>query len=261
MSINSKLTQFAQKDLVLGYSDAERIRINNSFSKLEGVLKRNLSGRLKELIRFGSYTRNTILPRSYDPKSDIDLLLVFDTAAGKLQPNTYRQNILDALAISYTRSVVKKSFPTVRLELNFIMFDVVPAYCEEFWGKSYYIPSASDQWMSTSPNDINSDLSSKNQSYGNNVVRNVIRLCKHWNACAGYPYESYIMEKNIVNTFFWAGDDLYTKFLSVLDSIAGQRPGVRQALDHIKKYKGDWFTQPDEQKQLQWLRKLLPGLN
>lgn len=260
MSINSKLTQFAQKDLVLGYSDAERQRINTSLSQLEEVLRRHLSGRIKELIRFGSYTRNTILPRRYDSKSDIDMLVVFDTTSGRLRPNTYRQNILNALAAAYPRSVVNKSFPTVRLELNHIMFDVVPAYSQEVFWKSYYIPSATDQWMQTSPNDINSNLSSKNRSYENNAVRNVIRLCKHWNASAGYPYESYIMEKNIVNTYFLAGDDLYNKFLNVLDSIAGNRPGVIQALDHIKKYKGDWFVQPDEQKQWQWLLKLLPGL-
>lgn len=260
MSINSRLTQFAQKDLVLGYSYAERQRINTSISQLEGVLKRNLSGRIKELIRFGSYTRNTILPRKYDSQSDIDLLLVFDTSSGRLLPNSYRQSILNALAAAYPRSVVKKSFPTVRLELNHIMFDVVPAYSQEFFGKSYYIPGSTDQWMQTWPNDINSDLSSKNQSYGNNVVRNVIRLCKHWNASAGYPFQSYIMEKRIVNTFFWAGDDLFAKYLSVMDTIAGQRAGVRQALDHIQKYKGDWFTQADEQKQWQWLKRLLPGL-
>lgn len=68
------------------------------------------------------------------------------------------------------------------------------------------------------------------------------------------------MEKNIVENFFWTGGDLYTMFLIVLESIAGQRLGVRQALDHIKKYKGDRFTQPDEKKQWQWLQKLLPDL-
>src|SRR5690606_27804775 len=110
------------------YSDAERQRINTSLSQLEEVLSRHLSGRIKELIRFGSYTRNTILPRRYDSKSDIDMLVVFDTTCGRLMPDTYRQNILNALAAAYPRSVVKKSFPTVRLELNHIMFDVVPAY-------------------------------------------------------------------------------------------------------------------------------------
>jgi hypothetical protein len=48
--------------------------------------------------------------------------------------------------------------------------------------------------------------------------------------------------------------------LKTINSIAGDRPGVRQALDYIKKYKGDFWNQPNEQKQFEWLQKLLPGL-
>jgi predicted nucleotidyltransferase len=260
MSINSRLTTFAQQELVLGYSDTERDRIAGSLTQLEKVLRDRLSGQVKEITRFGSYTRNTILPRKYDPLSDVDILLVFKTDNSKKTPGTYRKNIVEALSSAYPLSVVKKDFPTVKLELNHIMFDVVPAYIEEFWGKSYYIPSASDSWTTTLPNDINNDLSNKNQSYGNNIVRNVIRLCKHWNASSNYPFNSYTMEKQIVSSFFLHGDNLYDKFLSVLDGIAGNRAGVRQALDYIKQYKGDWFTQANEQKQLEWLQKLLPGL-
>src|SRR5690606_37799399 len=139
-----------------------------------------------------------------------------NTNLGKKTPGTYRRNILDALSAAYPKSAVKKDFPTIKLELNHIMFDVVPAYTEEFLGKTYYIPSANDNWQETKPNDINNGLARKNQSYGYNIVRNIIRLCKHWNASAGYVYESYGMEKWIVERFFFSGDNLYDKFTSLM---------------------------------------------
>jgi predicted nucleotidyltransferase len=261
ISINNRLKTFAQQELVLGYSSSERERIESSLSQLQKVLKDKLINEAREITPFGSYTRNTILPRRYDSASDVDLLIVFNTSMGKKTPGTYRKNILDALATAYPKSDVKKDFPTVQLELNHIMFDVVPAYTEEGWGyKNYYIPAANDSWRSTVPNDLNATLSQKNHSYGDNIVRNVIRLCKHWNANAGRPFDSYEMEKWIVGRYFYSGDNLYDKFISVLNDMAGDRAGVAEALRWIREYKGTWSRQADEPKQLDWLQKLLPGL-
>jgi predicted nucleotidyltransferase len=260
MSINSKLIAFSQNELVLSHNETEREKINASLGQLEKILKDKLGSNIKEFIRFGSFTRNTILPRKYDSKSDVDLMVVFNISAGKKTPGTYRKNLLDVISVAYPLSVSKKDFPAVKLELNHIMFDIVPAYCEEFWGKSYYIPSSNDSWRSTTPNDINASLASKNTQYGNNVIRNTIRLCKHWNAGAGYPLESYLMEKDIINLIYWGNEDTYERFLKTLNSIAGTRPGVRQALDYIQQYKGSWSQSPNEAKQFEWLQKLLPGL-
>lgn len=262
MNVNTLLTNFAQKDLVLSYNQNERVRINNSLSRLESVLSEKLGDTIYGYIRFGSFTRNTILPRKYDPKSDVDLLVIFNREDYCYSHKTYHKWILDALISAYPNSVSKKNHPVVKLELNHIMFDVVPSYYEDsFWsGQRYYIPDKKYGWRETFPNDINTTLSKKNQSYGGNIVRNVVRLCKHWNAMYGYPYESYLMEKQIVNTFLWHGDDLYTKFLSVLDDIAGSYPGVRQSIDSINKYKNSWFEKPNVDKQIFWLKRLLPGL-
>ena len=261
ISINNRLITFAQQELVLGYSSAERERIQGSLNQLQKGLNDKLYNEAKEVKIFGSYTRNTILPRRYDSSSDVDLLVIFNTALGKKTPGTYRRNILVALAKSYPLSVVKKDFPTVKLELNHIMFDVVPCYIEEIWNsKTYYIPNASDSWRTTVPNDLNDELSRKNQVYGNNIVRNVIRLCKHWNSSAGRVYDSYEMEKWIVERHFYSGDNLYDKFLSVMNDLAGTRAGVRQALDYIQQYKGSWSQTANEAKQFEWFQKLLPGL-
>ena len=261
MNINNKLTNFAQQKLVLAHNDTERDKIKASLSQLEKKLNDKLD--VKQFIRFGSFTRNTILPRDFDPESDVDLMVVFDTTKGVKTPGTYRKNIHDILAAAYPNSISKKDFPAVKLVLNHIKFDVVPAYGQEsYWSSdiTYHIPGQNDGWQTTVPNDINDLLAQKNQSYGDNIVRNVIRLCKRWNAGAGYPFESYSMEKWIINRFFYSGDNLHDKFLSVLNDMAGDRAGVKQALDYIRKYKGDYWTRPNEQKQFEWLQRLLPGL-
>lgn len=262
MNINSKLVTFAQRELVLAHNDTERDRIKASLNQLIKVLSNKIGDTIVEFILFGSYTRNTILPREFDPESDIDLMVVFDKKNYDYNAGTYRKWIHDVVSAAYPNSISQKDFPVVKLQLNHTMFDIVPAY----WGRDFlggrvcYIPDKNDGWRVTTPNDINKDLSDKNSSYGDNVIRNVIRLCKHWNAGADYPFESYLMEKKIIDLVYWGNENTYERFLKTLNSIAGDRKDVRTALNQIEKYKGDWFTQGDHQQQFAWLQKLLPRL-
>lgn len=262
MIINWKLTVFASRELVIARDANERFRIQVSIGELKRKIKLKFRKDVKEIILFGSYTRNTILPRKYDPNSDIDLMVVFDTKNGIKTPETYRKNLTDFLGEMYPNSISEKDFPAVKLVLNHTKFDIVPAYVEEsyLFSRTYYIPDGRNDWCITTPNDINEKLATKNQSHGNNIIRNTIRLCKHWNASFNYAYESYEMEKEILSLGYWSVKNLYNQFLKTLDDIAGDIAGVDQALDYIEKYKGDMFNDENEEKQLQWLQKLLPGL-
>lgn len=257
MNINAILTRFATRDLVISYKDAERGKIKTSISHLKKVLSTRLLGQIIEIKDFGSYTRNTILPRKHDPNSDIDLMIIFNNN-NLLNPETYRKKLLSVVTTAYPHSISKKDFPAVKLELNHIKFDLVPAYTQiPFWGeKRYYIPAKDGQWMQTTPNDINKLLSDKNQDCGNNIIRNTIRLCKHWNAAANYPFESYLMEKKILELKYWNANDTYNRFLKSLKDIAGDISGVHQAIDNIRMNE----ERGNEEKQLLWLKKLLPGL-
>jgi len=257
MSINNKLITFAQQDLVLARSAAEREKINASLSQLERVLKNQLGNQVKSFLRFGSYTRNTILPRKYDLKSDVDLMVVFDTSIQNFTPGTYRSRILKVLQSAYPNSISKKSFPAIKLELNHIMFDLVPAIEENsIWsGETIYIPDSGDGWRETDPNDVNDRLSNRNQYYGNNTVRNIIRLMKHWNASRNYPFESYLMEKEIIELNF-SGDDTYKGFLYALEKLACEVSNTSQALEFINEYK----RREDYENELAWVSRLLPGL-
>lgn len=266
MNINNILVKFASQDLILARTSTERTRIDNSLNALESKIKYGFSKDVNKCLRFGSYTRNTILPRRYDSNSDVDLMVIFNVPNGRIMPpNTYRTKIHQLLVKSYPNSFSSKDFPAVKLELNHIMFDLVPAYTElSLWSNAerFYIPDKYNEWRETFPNDINANLSKQNQAIANNTLRNVIRLCKHWNSSKNYPLESYLMEKKIIEHSYWSGGNTYDIFLEIMNHIAGQHPGVDQALRMIKYYKGSfWSNRPaDEAKQLQWLKKLLPGL-
>jgi predicted nucleotidyltransferase len=262
MGINSKLTLFAARELVLARDANERFKIDTSIRRLKIKLKQKYLREIKDFKLFGSYTRNTILPRKYDPNSDIDLMVIFNTDNSLKTPETYRKNLIEVLDEVYPNSISAKDFPAVKLILDHIKFDIVPAYVEEsyLFSRTYYIPDRRNGWRITTPNDINNKLESTNQSYGSNIIRNTIRLCKHWNASFNYPFESYEMEKEILSLGLWSSKNLYDRFLKTLEDIAGDFAGVNQALDYLEKYKGDWFEKPNEEKQLQWLQKLLPGL-
>jgi len=255
--MNNRLQKIAQNDLVLTRKATERNKINTSLTQLERVLRNKLN--LSEFKRFGSYTRNTILPRKYDRNSDVDLMVVFN---GNFSSGTYRKHILDTLTKAYPNSISKKDFPAIKLELNHIKFDIVPAIKErDYWsGIQYYIPDNRNGWRKTTPNDVNQDLSDKNQSVGGNIIRQVIRLCKHWNANAGYPFSSYLMEKEIISHWYWGNEDTYERFLKTLNDIAGNIPEVRKAIENIRHYEGGFFSHQNKEQQLYWLKKLLPGL-
>src|SRR6056297_2276540 len=124
----------------------------------ENLLK-NLDAELNILINrrfvFGSYDRDTILPRSIDSKSDIDLMVVFNHTEYERTPETYRawlKNFGDKYYKDRYGSDVVKSFPTVTIRLNNIHFDLVPAK-EEDWilGSTLYIPNKTSGWQSTDP--------------------------------------------------------------------------------------------------------------
>ena len=109
-TINTLLQTFSQQELILSHNDTERDRINASLNQLEKVLLAKLQRNILHFIRFGSYTRNTILPRKYDRLSDIDLMVVFNTSNGVKSAGTFRKYLLDVVANSYPSSISKKDF-------------------------------------------------------------------------------------------------------------------------------------------------------
>lgn len=74
MSVNSYLETLASS-LVL--NSTEKNHITTSISTIKTRLN-NYFSEIKDAIIFGSYSRDTILPRKADEKSDVDIMVIFD---------------------------------------------------------------------------------------------------------------------------------------------------------------------------------------
>jgi Second Messenger Oligonucleotide or Dinucleotide Synthetase domain len=215
MTVNSYLVSRASNAVL---SADEKGSIATSISTLSSRLESYFTvpgDGLKSHFRFGSHTRGTILPRKMDPHSDVDYMIVFEK--GGYKPQTYLDRLRKFAEKKYASSELYQSSPTVVLELNHIKFDLVPALAS--WGASYEIPKGPDDWRTTNPNDFNSTLEAAN---GNNsyLIKPTVRLVKFWNAEAGYVFDSYSLEKWIVDRSFYGCHTQRDYLFKVFDNLA-----------------------------------------
>ncbi|MFZ6814932.1 SMODS domain-containing nucleotidyltransferase [Undibacterium sp. Rencai35W] len=195
MSVISYLEEQAKKAVM---SQSEDNSIQTSILTLKKRLHLHF-GDIREYIQFGSSTRGTILPRSMDEHSDIDLMVVFNDS--NVSSQTYLDRLRKFVEKYYKKSEVRQSHPTILLELNHIRFELVPARYSFWWG--YEIPNIDGNWQSTDPVRFNKKLTEKNKN-NDNLIKPTIRLIKYWNARNGYVFNSYSLEKNIVEmNYLW----------------------------------------------------------
>ena len=122
---------------------------------------------------------------------------------GALTPQSYLNQLKRFVKDYYSTSQIKQSHPTIKLDLNHITFELVPALKNKLSG-GYKIPTrnyAGDDWMDTNPNDFNQGLVDKNREHGS-FIKPLIRLMKYWNAQNGYIYDSFELEKWIIERGF-----------------------------------------------------------
>lgn len=149
---------------------------------------------------FGSYDRGTILPRRTDSHSDVDLMVVFDNEH-EYKPQTFLNKLKDFAGYYYAQSEIYQSSPTIVLELNHIMFELVPAYKQYGY---YYIPNGHSQWIFTDTDGIKKAVVDSNASNAFKV-KPIIRLVKHWNIQRnGCDMASYMLEELIANDLMCA---------------------------------------------------------
>lgn len=243
----------------------ERYNIERSLDIIIGKLEDYFGDEVSEVIVFGSYTRDTILPRSYDEHSDIDIMIEFNTDDyDKLKPESYRTKLKKFADLRYPKALSTKDHPSVVIELNHIKFDLVPSIFDEGWFyDSIEIPDKDGGWLETEPEKFNNRLTEANKKY-NSIVKPIVRLLKYWNASHGYPYASYDLEKSIVNMnfhednyksgFLHAARNLDKSYLPQKGKIkvANLEANVKMIKEHLKK------NEVDEAKYI--LSLLLPGI-
>lgn len=224
LTIDKKLQELAQ-EYYISKSSTEKTKIETSLSNIKKKLISDFGDRILSVSEFGSYARKTILPRNYDDRSDIDLLIVFDHENINVNPSTYRKHLHEFAERFYSNSISYKSKPSVVIELNHINYDLVPAYKEDtgFFSTNIetFIPKNDTEWRSTNIKGFSEKLEVVNKKYDFNVKR-VIRLLKAWNAKVSHPLESYFFEQEIADMNF-SGDNLEAGFFYAIDHLSGRR--------------------------------------
>lgn len=213
MSILSYLNSLSSSLVI---SNVEKIGIRTSINALENHLR--IWGHYVDVVEsfaFGSFDRDTILPRWADPDSDVDYLIVFRNP-NSYQPQTFLNWLRDFAQSKYPRSYNRQSFPTVVLELNHIRFELVPAV--KPWG--FMIPTKEayyGSWQNTDPLTLKKKVISANVINGN--VRPLIRIMKYWNARNGKIYPSFELETMIATRMYWQYSNLEECFYSFVDGL------------------------------------------
>lgn len=263
-SIEKTLKELANDYYISKYS-SEKEKITASLNNIKYKLKQEFGDDIIAIVEFGSYVRKTNLPRAYDEKSDIDLMIVFNHDRLQWNPSTYRKHLLKFTDAYFPNSISYKSSPTVVLELNHIKYDLVPAFQrDEGWFTTsmvMYIPETDTDWMETDPHGFSEELDEVNANYDYNVKR-IIRLLKTWNAKVGYPFESYSLEQAIADMNF-SGDDIEDGFFYAIEKLSidsGSESAERKldALQSNAKKVIDALEDDDIRTAMRWLGHILP---
>ena len=234
MSVNSYLTELSSS-LVL--SQGEQDKISTSIANLSSKLKSYFQRDIAEQFKFGSMTRGTILPRKADDDSDVDYMIVFDSSAEKLKPQTYLNKLKTFVETSYSSSEVHQSTPTIILELTHIKFDLVPALKQ--WGSVYQIPSPASSWqdwITTNPTESDERLTSANKS-NNNQIKPLVRLAKYWNALNGRHFVSFSLEEYICGMSFYGCTSIKDYYFRFWDSFSCNASTAQYIKDKVQRGK------------------------
>jgi len=203
VSINSLLIKLAS-EYYISIDSPEAKQIDASVLDLKRNLRSYFGSKIKDVMEFGSYRRDTILPAKYDPSSDVDLMVVFDRSQGQYSPATYLNYLRGFAQHHYSRSEIGRTSPSYTITLSHIGYDLVPAFKEDsfftMFGPSYFIPDGDMSWQQTDPFTFDLQVGQINTAQ-NFMIKPLIRLLKAWNAKVHYPFTGYKLEKKIIEQY------------------------------------------------------------
>jgi predicted nucleotidyltransferase len=195
------------------------INITRSVESICKNIRFHFQEDVDDVMVFGSYSRNTILPREYDPNSDVDILILFNCENGKLKPESYRERLKKFALKYYERGKVIKDHPSIMVELDHINFDLVPGIFDEgVFYDSIEIPGKDNDWIETNPNKFSKNLVASNTRY-NSIVKPIIRIIKYWNAVNNYPYSSSFGLESIIADMNFSGDNYQSGFFHTVSEL------------------------------------------
>lgn len=261
-SLKTHLTGLSS-EYYISYGSYERTQISNSITAIKTAIKAHFGSNVNDVLVFGSWDRDTTLPRKYDSYSDVDFMIIFNHQNLNKTPETYRTWVKDFAQKKYPRSVIQKDFPTIRLDMTHITFDLIPTkLVSNLLYNQYYIPDSGNNWMTTDPFAFNKKIKEANTTH-NSIVKPIMRLMKAWNAKNGHPFKSFDLEQKILNnTLFWF-KDIETGFYAAANSLStwtgttAQKTKVTSLQSNIQQVKNA-LENNDITRAKHWLSKVLP---
>lgn len=259
-TVNYVLQKIAS-DLFIKYDSDERNYIEERVKNFKLSLKKYFGSNISEVVLFGSFKRDTILPRKFDKESDIDVLIIFSDTGQGFTPETYRNRLRRFAETIYFSSKVIKDHPSIVLEMSSIKFDLVPCRIENgFWSTTYQIPDKSSSWMDTDPKGFNDKLTEVNNR-NNSIVKPIIRLLKRWNAFEDYPYASFELEQIIADMNF-GGDNYQTGFIYAIKKLPtfGRPEYLRKKVEVAQKnaeWIEEYLNRENQDKATEVVRRIL----
>lgn len=191
----------------------------------------------------GSYARDTAIY----PLDDVDVIFIVDHAEwshgifGRLSwpsPDVVLKSFAHAIRYRYRESSVYTQRRSVRLELNHLDIDVVPAVQDERDSDFIWVPDRdSDDWIKSSPKRHAKNATAVNKKR-RNQFKPLVKLLKYWNG--GLPstanLKSFAIETIAVRLFSdvpfsTLGDGLLC-FLDFVANFQGEATVVEWASDY-----------------------------
>lgn len=242
--------------------EEEKGRINRSVNHIKLQLRRYFKSDIRDIVVFGSYSRDTLLSRKLDERSDVDLMVLFKD--NNFQPQTYLDRLRKFSETTYKRSQIYQSNPTIVIQLNHINFELVPAIKTWFNGLQIPAPAKNfESWMETNPVSFKEELQEKNSRTGSNM-KPLIRLVKYWNANSGYVFPSYELEQKIVSFWYWGNSNLRDYFYEAISNLSlgwGAASWKQERLEQVKE-RIALAQQYEKNKQIEYaireITKVLP---
>lgn len=168
--------------------------------------------KVKEIKLFGSYQRDTILPRSIDHDSDVDVMVIFKDAF-RTSKETYYDLLLEFVRHNYKEQILKDE-PSIVLNLSGIKIELTPGV-EKGASINLQIPTVNNQfldWTWTDPFDLIKAVDFYDRLH-DGKLRPLIRLFKLWNVNTGHYYPSFKLEHYLSHLAFFKPYSLLDMFI------------------------------------------------
>lgn len=208
--MNDYLEELASQLIV---NSNERQQIQGEIKKL--LLKLHTweeCNKVKEIKIFGSYQRDTILPRCVDPDSDVDVMVIFKDAF-HTPKEAYYDLLLDFSHRNYKHQILKDE-PSIVLNLSGIKIELTPGV-EKGASINLQIPTVNNQfldWTWADPFDLIKSVDFYDRLY-DGKLRPLIRLFKLWNVNTGHHYPSFKLEHYLSHLSYFKPISLQDMFI------------------------------------------------